>query len=532
MENRSGETNNPQNSAENAFDYAAADITNELPRGDMLQDPAGEPFQSTFEEEKPKKLNFFNKIGRMNPQKRAVLLVRIFIAIAFSVLFAVYCVKNRANFEIDSLAVSAVSLAVFTAVLIAAVPQIIKVFSGDDAQLAPSGIEKANGKTFLKIVLAAFVLRAALTIFGMIVFYCLNPKFQGSLFNLWQTAWTKVNTDAPHYCSIAENWYASTGEDRLLIVFFPMLPLLMRGLNLLTHNSFVSAQIINTLASCSAAGVLYLTLRPLLGEKKARLAPFIWLLLPGSIFLNSGMTEPLFMLFTVLCFYALQKKKYLAAGIAAACAGFTRSPGVLLAVPLAIEGIGYCVRRARSGKKVGSAIAEIALSLVISTFGTLAYLYINKVVAGDWFMFSVYQKSNWSQGLGFFFDTARYMYQRAIGDLKAALGSGAFNGTNITSVFVLFLPTVALIVLTPLLILRRARKLPAAYTLHFLAYFALAMGCTWLLSAMRYLSVVPAIIAAIAMSCKSEERTAAIFTVSALAYAGYIFMYMRVLSVF
>lgn len=94
MENRSGETNNPQNSAENAFDYAAADITNELPRGDMLQDPAGEPFQSTFEEEKPKKLNFFNKIGRMNPQKRAVLLVRIFIVIAFSALFAVYCVKT------------------------------------------------------------------------------------------------------------------------------------------------------------------------------------------------------------------------------------------------------------------------------------------------------------------------------------------------------------------------------------------------------------------------------------------------------
>ena len=44
------------------------------------------------------------------------------------------------------------------------------------------------------------------------------------------------------------------------------------------------------------------------------------------------------MLFTVLCFYALQKKKYLAAGIAAACAGFTRSPGVLLAVPLAFVG--------------------------------------------------------------------------------------------------------------------------------------------------------------------------------------------------
>lgn len=120
----------------------------------------------------------------------------------------------------------------------------------------------------------------------------------------------KVNTDAPHYCSIAENWYASTGEDRLLIVFFPMLPLLMRGLNLLTHNSFVSAQIINTLASCSAAGVLYLTLRPLLGEKGTPCA--LHLVDAARLdFLNSGMTEPLFMLFTVLCFYALQKRNTL-----------------------------------------------------------------------------------------------------------------------------------------------------------------------------------------------------------------------------
>lgn len=87
-------------------------------------------------------------------------------------------------------------------------------------------------------------------------------------------------------------------------------------------------------------------------------------MLPGSIFLNSGMTEPLFMLFTVLCFYALQKKKYLAAGIAAACAGFTRSPGVLLAVPLAIEGIGYCVRRARSGKNSVRRLRKLCFRLL------------------------------------------------------------------------------------------------------------------------------------------------------------------------
>ena len=209
MENRSGETNNPQNSAENAFDYAAADITNELPRSDTLQDPAGEPFQSTFEEEKPKKLNFFNKIGRMDPQKRAVLLVRIFIVIAFSVLFAVYCVKNRANFEIDSLAVSAVSLAVFTAVLIAAVPQIIKVFSGDDAQLAPSGIEKANEKTFLKIVLAAFVLRAALQHSRKLVCFNRRRQIAYRVFSDASAAYARAQpVDSQQLCFRANNQHA------------------------------------------------------------------------------------------------------------------------------------------------------------------------------------------------------------------------------------------------------------------------------------------------------------------------------------
>ena len=105
------------------------------------------------------------------------------------------------------------------------------------------------------------------------------------------------------------------------------------------------------------------------------------------------------------------------------------------------------------------------------------------------------------------------------------------NG-NISVIYSLWIPTVLIAFASLALITDRMRELPSAYIVFFLAYYVLAMGCTWLLSAMRYLSVVPAIIAAIAMSCKSEERTAAIFTVSAIAYAGYIFMYMRVLSVF
>ena len=60
MENRSGETNNPQNSAENAFDYAAADITNELPRGDTRQ---ANRFNRRLKKKNRKSLTFSIKSG-------------------------------------------------------------------------------------------------------------------------------------------------------------------------------------------------------------------------------------------------------------------------------------------------------------------------------------------------------------------------------------------------------------------------------------------------------------------------------------
>ena len=88
----------------------------------------------------------------MNPQKRAGAFgAHIHHNCSFSsAVRCVLCPKTVANFEIDGLVVFGSVACRFTAVLIAAVPQIIKVFSGDDAQLAPSGIEKANRKTLPK----------------------------------------------------------------------------------------------------------------------------------------------------------------------------------------------------------------------------------------------------------------------------------------------------------------------------------------------------------------------------------------------
>ena len=234
------------------------------------------------------------------------------------------------------------ALFLFAFVLFMAAPRIAGLFSGTDE--FPSVKGKKVRRTTLAIMLGALVFHAAAFLIGVFVYMKMNPTYK--LGYAWRWAWMKPNTDAGHYLNIAENWYVSDGDDKLLIVFFPMLPVLIRALNLITGDSFISALIINSAATSLTAGVAYLTFRGPLGDKRAVAASFITLLMPGAIFFNSPMTEPLFLLFTFTAFLFMQKKRFLLAGIFVALSGFTRSLGVLAAIPLAITGIGRKIGRA------------------------------------------------------------------------------------------------------------------------------------------------------------------------------------------
>ena len=78
----------------------------------------------------------------------------------------------------------------------------------------------------------------------------------------------------------------------------------------------------------------------------------------------------------------------------------------------------------------------------------------------------------------------------------------------------------------------KARKLPSYYTVYFLCYFAVAIGCTWLLSAVRYLCAALPVTAAIAHNCDKWWKTAIIIAVLGIAYAVYMVMYMERLSIY
>ncbi len=455
----------------------------------------------------------------------AVKIIRYVSVLALAAVFGLYILKHEGEYAWYDFIAPLAALAGFGAVLLAAIPRILDLIKGKNEFDPAEGRYKNRWRNFVLICLCALVLHAVTYLLGIVIFSLANGK-SGSIAE-WMTqygrlAWMKPNTDAQHYINIAENWYQVEGDDRLLLVFFPMLPIFIRGFNFIFHDSYLSATIINTIATVLASGMTYITLLPVLGNRRSKAAAFIALLLPGAIFLNSPMTEPLFLLFSVCGFFFMQKRSYILAGIFTALAGFTRSLGVLLAVPIALVGIGHIVSLAREKKPVGKTVGLLIAGLAISVLGTLGYLYINYSLHGDPLKFLEYQWGNWNQKSCPFFDTPRYMVNYLISSAQ----------TKPLTTISLWVPGLLAVFGSLLLMAFKGRKLPGSYTVYFLCYFAVSVGCTWLLSPVRYLCAALPVIAAVADSCDKKWKTAVIFSVTALLYVLYTVMYMKRLGTY
>lgn len=114
------------------------------------------------------------------------------------------------------------------------------------------------------------------------------------------------------------------------------------------------------------------------------------------------MSESLFVLCTVSCLYLVRTGRIRTGGLLGAYAAFTRSPGLILVVPILFELV-------RSRAKAREYIALFMVPL-----GFAAYCMINYSVSGDAFKFMEYQSIHWHQQLGWFFGTAAYQTENAV----------------------------------------------------------------------------------------------------------------------
>ncbi len=221
-------------------------------------------------------------------------------------------------------------------------------------------------------------------LYGTFAFETLsNTKIETvrGLFEVW-TRW-----DAPHYLEIATSGYASSGEDRVFIAFFPLFPGLTRIVWTVIGDPLFAGFVVATVASLAAGVAIHQLARLDLSETLARRAALFLFIFPTSYFLHVPYTEGLFIALVVGSFIAARTDRWALAGVLGAAAALARINGLVLIPALAVEAY-LQYRQTRTFRFEWLWIAAIGAG-----FGV--YLLINLAVHGDPLAFLAIQRDHW-----------------------------------------------------------------------------------------------------------------------------------------
>ena len=324
-----------------------------------------------------------------------------------------------------------------------------------------------------------------------------------------------LHWDTRHYIGIAENGYTAVGDERLWLVFFPLFPLLMRAASIVTGDMFLGGLLVSLLCSCTASALVYDLGYMHGGKRAARLSVGYFLLNPMSVFLNCAYTEALFICLTLAAVCLLRRNRPWLAALCGMLTSLTRMPGVIIAGLLLIALLGKLPKRQCTPR----AVAACAGQMMLVFSGLFIYWGINYAVTGDPFIYMTYQKENWFQTPGSFWQTAATTMRYAI----ECFGEDDWFFSWFSQLFAMFSMYV--------LLAARGRKLPFDLAAYSFVYVAVVLAPTWLLSGPRYLYALCALPLLQAGCSERNGVHAALLTVSALLLCVYTFGYTIAIAV-
>ena len=339
--------------------------------------------------------------------------------------------------------------------------------------------------------IAALAFAVELLLFGVAALVLFIRNGNGFTFRSTIEIWRSL--DSAHYLDITREWYLSEGDwGRIVqLVFLPGYPLTVYPFYRVIGSDIAAGMLVSSVSFPAACCVLYRLLRLDTDHKRAFRAVLMLLLLPGGFFFFAPMSESLYLLLALSALYCFRKKRFLLAGLFGAYCAFTRTVGLLLLAPIVLEWIHMFPKERADRKKW--LLGVLSILLVPAGFG--AYLWINQTVSGNPLQFLTYQSTHWSQHLGWFFSTASYQTKYLIGCIEEG---------NRSNFFGLWLPNLLWHFGTLGLFALSAKKLRPSYAAWFIAYFAIAIGTTWLLSGPRYLLSMPVV--AMMLAHVTEKR--------------------------
>ena len=199
--------------------------------------------------------------------------------------------------------------------------------------------------------------------------------------------------DAVHYLDIAGRGYYGTD-----MAFFPLYPSLIHFVAHFTGNGLIAGLLISNISLFFGLLFFYKLAEHQFNRAIAHRAIFYVSIFPTAVFFSAVYTESLFFALTVASFYYIREHKWLTAGLVGALAALTRSEGVLLVIPFAIELVATA-RTMPLGRFFAPArLQRVLVGLVAIPIGLGLYMTWLWVLHGDPLYFSHVQ-ANWNRHL-------------------------------------------------------------------------------------------------------------------------------------
>jgi len=179
------------------------------------------------------------------------------------------------------------------------------------------------GITRLGIALVAYV-AAPLMVDSSVPPYHMRPE--QALLDVFGSRW-----DTGFYLRIADQGYQYEGMRLPSVAFFPLLPLLIRGLTPLVGDALWAGLIIANLALLGATMLLHRLVEEEWGPGVASRAVWYLLIFPTAFFGSAIYSESLFLLGAIGALYLARKGAWESAAVLGALTALTRFVGILVA---------------------------------------------------------------------------------------------------------------------------------------------------------------------------------------------------------
>lgn len=316
-----------------------------------------------------------------------------------------------------------------------------------------------------------------------------------------ESLWTHVRQglvtwDGAFYRNIAAHGYSlpasGLAEDNGLR-FFPLYPLLARGLALFTlGNAAIALVIIANVAAFLCLVALRRLVADTLGDDDLARRSMWWLaLFPAGAVMVMAYAESLMLLATLGAFLAVRARRWPTAAALVFAAALTRPVGILLALPMAVE-----VWANRQALRTALDRAAAAATIVAAPLGTATYLWAVGRAYGDP-MIPIDVQSSLRGDL-------QFPVTRLWNAVELTLGESQKDGPNLAF---------ALALLAAIVIM--ARVVPLSWTIYTAATVTVALSSTNIDSIGRYGLVAFPVAVAYAHLFASERRSSSALAISA-----------------